>query len=122
MPIKWTISHAERLVVARTEGKVELKDIETYLDDIVVKGAISYGKQFDARDAAVSTSDDDLMMLAARIRAYASTMPSGPLAIVVTSPEARAFADRYVNLAQADRPVSVFDTVEKARNWLDNQC
>ena len=121
MPIKWTISHAERLVLAKTEGKVGLRDIEAYLDDVVVKGAAGYGKLFDARDGTVSSSDDDLMMLAARIRAYASTMPGGPLAIVVTGPEARAFADRYVNLAQANRPVSVFRTLEQGRTWLDNQ-
>lgn len=120
MPIEWTILHAERRVLARTEGKVGLRDIEAYLDDVVVKGAAAYGKLFDAREGSVSGSDDDLMMLAARIRAYASTMPGGPLAIVATNAEARAFADRYVNLAQADRPVAVFRTVDEARSWLDN--
>ncbi len=120
MPINWTISHSERLVLVKAEGKVALKDVEAYLDDVVVKGAIGYGKLFDARDGTVSASDEDLMMLAARIRAYASTMPSGPLAIVVTNPETRAFADRYVNLAQASRAVAIFRSVEEARTWLDN--
>src|SRR5216684_5060291 len=36
MPIRWTISHEERLVVATTEGAVTLKDIEAYLDALVV--------------------------------------------------------------------------------------
>ena len=66
-------------------------------------------------------SDDDVMMLGARMRAYVATLPGGPLAFVVTTRLAREFIDRYLNLAAAPRPVSIFRTAEEARRWLDAQ-
>ena len=48
MPIRWTISPERRLVVATTEGVVTLKDVEAYLDALVVADAMPYAKLFDA--------------------------------------------------------------------------
>ena len=48
-------------------------------------------------------------------------LPGGPLAFVVTTRLAREFIDRYLNLAAAPRPVSIFQTAEEARRWLDAQ-
>ena len=80
-----------------------------------------YAKLFDASDIYPRASDDDVMMLGARMRAYVATLPGGPLAFVVTTPVAREFIDRYLNLAAAPRPVSIFRTAEAARRWLDAQ-
>jgi hypothetical protein len=121
MPIRWTISRQERLVVATTEGVVTLKDVEAYLDALVVADAMPYAQLFDASDIDPWASDDDVMMLGARMRAYGATLPGGPLAFVVTTRLAREFIDRYLNLAAAPRPVSIFRTAEAARRWLDAQ-
>jgi hypothetical protein len=48
LPITWKISADERLVLARAEGLVTLKDIENYLDAIVMSDAQPYAKLFDA--------------------------------------------------------------------------
>jgi hypothetical protein len=121
MPIRWTISHEERLVVATTEGVVTLKDIEAYLDALVVADAAPYAKLFDASDLDLQATDHDVMMLGARMRAYAATWPGGPLAFVVTTSLAREFVDRFLNLAAAPRPVNIFRTADEARRWLDAQ-
>jgi hypothetical protein len=121
MPIRWTISREERLVVATTEGIVTLKDVEAYLDALVVADAMPYAKLFDASDIDPRASDDDVMMLGARMSAYGATLPGGPLAFVVTTRLAREFIDRYLNLTAAPRPVSIFPTAEEARSWLDAQ-
>ena len=121
MPIRWTISHEERLVVATTEGVVTLKDIEAYLDALVVADAAPYAKLFDATDVDPQATDHDVMMLGARMRAYVATWPAGPLAFVVTTRVARDFVDRFLNLAAAARPVNIFRTVDEARRWLDAQ-
>lgn len=121
MPIRWTISHEERLVVATTEGVVTLKDIEAYLDAVVVADAAPYAKLFDASDVDLQASDDDVMMLGARMRAYVATGPAGPVAFVVTTPLAREFVDRFLNLAAARRPADIFRTADEARRWLDAQ-
>ena len=121
MPIRWTISHEERLVVVTTKGVVTLKDIEAYLDALVVAEAMPYAKLFDASDLDLQATDHDVMMLGARMRAYVATWPGGPLAFVVTTRVARDFVDRFLNLAAAPRPVNIFRTADEARRWLDAQ-
>lgn len=121
MPIRWTIEPRLKLVSVKTEGEVTLKDVETYLDDLVVNDAMAFAKLFDASDLVPATGDHELLMLGARIRAYAQTMNSGPIAFVVRTTEARQIIDRYINLAQANRPAGVFFAVEDARQWLAKQ-
>lgn len=121
MPIRWTIEPRLKLVSIKTEGEVTLKDVEAYLDDLVVNDAMLFAKLFDASDLIPVTDDHELLMLGARMRAYAQTMGSGPLAFVVRTTEARQIIDRYINLAQANRPVDVFFTVEDAKEWLAKQ-
>lgn len=121
MPIHWTIEPRLKLVSVKTEGEVTLKDVETYLDDLVVNDAMAFAKLFDASDLIPATGDHELLMLGARIRAYAQTMNSGPIAFVVRTTEARQIIDRYINLAQANRPAGVFFAVEDARQWLAKQ-
>ena len=121
MPVHWTISHPNRLVVAVAKDTVRLKDIEEYLDGIVVEGATAYRKIFDTTNAQADLSDHDMMQLGARIRAYASTARLGPLAIVAASPGSYERARMFAALASAERPVQIFAELHAARKWLDAQ-
>ena len=98
-----------------------LKDVEAYLDALVVADAMPYAKLFDASDVEPQATDHDVLMLGARMSAYGKTLPGGPLAFVVTTRVAREFVDRYLNLAAAPRPVNIFQTGDEARRWLDVQ-
>jgi hypothetical protein len=119
VPIEWTISHPERLVTIRAEGPVTRQDVEAYLDGIVVAGCMPYGKLFDARGIDPRASDEDVMLLAARVQAYGQTMEGGALAFVTTSSRARDFVRRYLNLSGANRPSRTFRTVDAASAWLE---
>jgi thiamine pyrophosphate-dependent acetolactate synthase large subunit-like protein len=121
MPLRWEISHADKLVVIVGEGVVTLKDVEVYLDAIVTAEAMPYGKLFDAAKVIPEHDDNDLMMLGARMSAYSSTLKGGPLAFVVTDPATRQTIERYINLSKADRPVAIFGTAIEARAWIDAQ-
>ena len=118
MPIKWTISRAERLVTVRAEGVISLRDVEALLDDIAVKEAIGYRKIFDARGAAGSYTDDDVMTLGARIQAYIRQGLPGAAAIVVDSQRQFNTALRIANVGQGKRPIRIFFSPEEARAWI----
>jgi hypothetical protein len=125
MPIHWTISKPTKLVVAVCKGPLTRKDIEGYLDAVVVADAMSYRKIFDATRAEAAPgalSDDDMMALGARIRAYATTGEMGPLAIVASTPEGFERAHLYAALSEARRPIKIFRELHEARPWLDAEA
>jgi hypothetical protein len=125
MPIHWTISKPTKLVVAVCKGPLTRKDIEGYLDGVVVADALSYRKIFDTTQAEATPaglSDDDMMALGARIRAYATTGDMGPLAIVASTPESYERAHLYAALSEARRPVKIFRELHEARQWLDAEA
>ena len=121
MPIKWTISHPDRMVMMQANGEITLPEAEEYLDALVVADAMAYAKLVDCSTMVTHVSDDEMMQLGARMRAYASVMKGGPLAFVVTSPELHDYVRRYINLAGAERPVKIVKTVDQARDWLKTQ-
>ena len=121
MSLEWKIHHPDRMVEAVAKGSVELHDIERYLDDVMVSDALPYRKFFDTSQAASALSDEDLMMLGARLSAYTSLGPIGPLAIVAPTPELRQQARLFAVLAPADRPLKIFKTTKAARKWLEAQ-
>jgi len=121
MPIKWTISHPDRMVMMQADGEITLPEAEEYLDALVVADAMAYAKLVDCTTMVTHVSDDEMMRLGARMRAYASVMKGGPLVFVVTSPELHDYVRRYINLAAADRPVKIVKTVDEACAWLKTQ-
>jgi hypothetical protein len=71
--------------------------------------------------ATPNLSDDDLMALGARIRAYIVLGKIGPLAIVATTAKSHEQARMFAALAEADRPIKIFRELHLARQWLDSQ-
>ena len=70
MPMRWTISHDERLVMVTAEGQVTLLEIEAYFDAVVLAGAQPYAKLLDASGMDARLSDADVMAIGARMSAY----------------------------------------------------
>jgi len=121
MPVQWTVSHPTRLVIAIAKGELRLTHIEAYLDEVVTANALAYRKIFDMTQSMPRLSDDDLMALGARIRAYIALGEIGPLAIVATTDESYEQAMMFATLAVADRPLRIFRELHLARQWLDAQ-
>jgi len=121
MPVQWTVSQPTRLVIAVAKGELRLRDIETYLDEVVTANALAYRKIFDMTQATPKLGDDDMMALGARIRAYISLGEIGPLAIVATTDKSFQQARMFAALAEADRPIKIFRELHLARQWLDAQ-
>lgn len=120
MPITWTIDHDLRSLTAACQGDVTLLDLEEYLDAVVVAGSMPYRKLFDGTHGDFRLTDDEMMLLGARIRAYHSAGPMGPLAIVMVSERTHGLARLFGALAAADRPIRIFREVRAAQRWLDS--
>lgn len=121
VPLRYKIDPARRLVHVQTEGVVQLAEILDYLDAVAVKGAMPYAKLFDASCGDMVLSDDDMMVLGARVSAYARMEPRGPVALVVGSDETNALARRFANLGGAKRPARIFKHADEARAWLTDE-
>ena len=119
MPVDFDIDHTKRFVWVRAHGVVLLREILDYFDALVVDDAMPYPKLFDARDAKPELSDDDVMVLGARVSAYAAFEPRGPVAAVATTRKAGDILQRFMNLGSAQRPMRLFATVDEAQAWLD---
>jgi hypothetical protein len=122
VPLRFAIDHAQRLVHVQTEGTVHLADILDYLDAVAVKEAMPYAKLFDAFGGDFVLSDADMMVLGARVSAYAAMEPRGPVALVVGSEETDTLARRFANLGGAKRPAKVFRDAREARAWLADEA
>jgi hypothetical protein len=119
VPITWKIRAEERLVDARADGLVTLQNIIDYLDAVVVANAQPYAKLFDAGTMELNLTDDEVMLLGARMSAYSSAFAeAGPLAFVASTLAVEGFAKRFLNVSSVRRPAKLFKTVEQARAWL----
>jgi hypothetical protein len=121
MPIHWSISHPSKLVVAVCKGALTRKDVEDYLDAVVIADSLPYRKIFDMTQAEPAIPDDDMMALGARIRAYATMGRMGPLALVASTDVSYERAQLFAALADAERPIRIFRELHQARQWLDAQ-
>jgi hypothetical protein len=118
LPVDFEIDHTKRFVHVRAHGVVVLNEILDYFDALVVQDAMPYPKLFDARHAKPQLNDDDVMVLGARVSAYAAFEPRGPVAAVATEPESREILQRFMNLGDADRPMRLFASINEATAWL----
>jgi hypothetical protein len=121
VPITWTIDHEARLLTAVAEGEITLGDLEGYLDAVVVAGSMPYRKLFDGTRADSGMTDEEMMALGARIRAYHGMGTMGALAIVAASENTYGLARLFGALAAADRPIKIFRDLKTARRWIEVQ-
>ena len=118
MSVTWKISHPDRFVTVMGEGEIVLQDLERYLDDVFVSEALPYAKIFDLGTATWALNDTEMLVLAARIRAYPALATFGPIAIVAASDALNEHAQMFATLADVERPLRIFRTQDDARKWL----
>ena len=118
MPLRWQVHHDEKLVHVIAEGRVTMKEMEDHFDALVVEGALSYCKLFDASGAEPIYSDQDVLAMGARLSAYTAHFKSGPLAVIGLSDTVEVTFRRFINISPSKRPARLFKTEGEARAWL----
>ena len=119
MPLSWTISHPQRLVIAVARGDVAPHEFGAYIEAMQPVGP--YRRLFVV--SGMSTVFDTALMRsvgnAARDQSRKEKL--GPIAIVADNEAAYASAMVYVDAAQGiDRPIRIFREQHDARRWLDS--
>jgi hypothetical protein len=121
MPVHWTVSHPQRLVVAVAKDEVTVSDIEQYFAGVTADGGMAYRKIFEITHTPLTLSEENLRALGQRVTFYAQHGQIGPLAIVAASEESFAQAQIFAATAQVSRPLQIFRELHAARQWLDQQ-
>jgi hypothetical protein len=122
MPVHWTISHPQRLVVAVAKEPVTVADMEQYFAGVTADGGMAYAKIFEITHSPLAISEENLKALGQRVMFYAQHGQIGPLAIVAASDESYAQAQIFANAATVKRPLQIFRDLHAARQWLDEQA
>jgi hypothetical protein len=121
MPVHWTVSHPQRLVVAVAKDDVTVADIEQYFAGVTAEGGMSYRKIFEMTHTPQALSEENLKALGQRMLFYAQHGQIGPVAIVAASDESYAQARIFADAATINRPLQIFRELHAARQWLDAQ-
>ncbi|HTR86905.1 MAG TPA: hypothetical protein VMI56_20660 [Reyranella sp.] len=123
MPIEFTIDHKTRFVHAKASGVIRRTDLEEYLDQILIQGAMPYRKLWDCGKCEYRYDDNDMMLIGARVSAYAE-VKRGPTAVVATTRETIDASMRFFNLGgggSSRTDGKIFRTEREARAWLAQQ-
>jgi len=121
VPVKWSISHEDRLVLASAEGEATLADLEQYMSAVEAAGGMPYRKLFDVTYVAPGALRlSELRAFAGKVIALAKAGPLGPIAIVVGSELEQEMAEAFGKV-DAGRPLAIFSDTAKARQWLDSR-
>jgi hypothetical protein len=118
MPLSWTISHPQRLVIAVARGDVAPHEFGGYIEAMQPVGG--YRKMFVV--SGMSTVFDTALMRSVgnAVRDHARREPIGPIAIVADTDAAWSSAMVYAESVQGlDRPIRIFRELHEARRWLD---
>ena len=119
MPLHWTLSHPQRLVIAVAKGEVQPQEVDKYLADIFAQGGAPYRKMFDVSQTQTAFDDGVLKGFAETVRRHATAGPVGPIAIVAASDESFRQAAVFAEAATVDRPIKIFREQHDARRWLN---
>ena len=119
MPLHWTVSHPQRLVIAVAKDGVQAEEVETYLENVFAQGGGPYRKLFDVSQTRTAFDESVLKGFADWVRRRAKDGPIGPVAIVASGDESFRQAGVFAEAATVDRPIRIFREQHEARRWLN---
>src|SRR6476469_6559933 len=123
MPIFVTVYHLDKMIVGKTEGDVTLAALEGYFAAIVKARALAYRKIFDATGGTSTLTPEEIGAFRARMMAYVERGRGkiGPFAVVAGVKRHNRLANICRTIADADRPMKIFNDIRAARAWLQDK-
>jgi hypothetical protein len=122
MPLRWTVTPLEHMVVCVFEGAVTIDDIIAYFAAIGGAKATSYRKIVDATRGECTLSQPELARLTGLIKSSGSHgTTAGPLAIVTGSSGNDRVVRNFRTMTPKGRRLRTFRSIHAARRWLDSE-
>ena len=118
MPLSWTISPLEKMVVCTAEGTVALPDMLAYYRALDEARAFPYQKIFIATAGRSALTAEDIARCADELQSRRKTRRFGEVAVVAGTSRNEDLANIFRMLSQVDRPLFLCATIHDARQWL----
>ncbi len=118
MSIKWTISHADRLVEIALAGAFEAGDVERYLAEVADAGGMPYRKIIDLTFAPGDIRLEELKAMMRCTEKYAEVYTLGAVAIIVDCDLSEDTSTFYGERTKVERPFRIFRQKSEALAWL----
>jgi hypothetical protein len=119
MPLSWTISHPQRLVIAVARNEVAPHEFDAYIEAMQPVGR--YRKMFVVSGMSTVFDTALLQSVGRAVREHAARESIGPIAIVADNEAAYASAMIYADTVRGlERPIRIFREQHEARRWLDS--
>jgi hypothetical protein len=119
MPLQWSVSHPSRLVLIVAKGEVQAQEMVELLAGLDRDKARPYRKICDISGLESRFPDDQIHALASAVRSREEATEVGPIAVVANTPEVARMAQLFIEAAEMERPIQLFDEQHLARRWLD---
>jgi hypothetical protein len=118
MSIKWTISHADRLVETTFTGTLQPGELERYLAEVAAAGGMPYRKIIDLMFALNEVRLVELKAMVQCVEQYAKIYTLGPIAIVVDCDWSEEASTLFGQRTNGVRPFHIFRKMSEATAWL----
>jgi len=120
MPLRWTVDHGARPILAEAAGALSRRELDEYMAAVAAEGAVGYRVLFDAQAASVDLRVDYLLGFSQVVKdRKRADVSDGRIAIVVGSDAEDDQGAFFVDHTRGERPCRLFRTIEDARAWLD---
>jgi hypothetical protein len=124
LPLTWSISHDEQLVIATGAGDIVLMDLIRFMQALTQGGVLSYPRIVDLSHGTLALKAAEIRNIAqgvAAVTANGTLGPIGAVAFVARSEEVRDMALLFgERTARTDRPLRVCASIAEARDWISS--
>jgi hypothetical protein len=117
MGFQFDIFPPDRIVTVVARGEITMFDLAKLTKDLIDAGVLTYRKIVDITSATSAIGENELGMIAERLRNAPVPRQRGPLAIVADH-ERGELARLFMSMTSEERPVQVFRSIHEARKWL----
>jgi hypothetical protein len=121
MAIEYERDDARRRIRVTPRGRFVLAEAIEAVDRQWRENVWHYGVLNDLSAVSGACASTEMQQLGEHLQQIAAGRPRGPIAIVTNDPAVFGMCRMYSTLTSGVIDVNVFDTVEAATAWLDQQ-